>query len=414
MGDNNVGLLQPFKVSKNFTALWVGQSLASVGGAIMNVVVPMIALSLHASTLTLGFIMTLMMLPQILLFPFTGIIADRLPRVAVMIITDMIRLLLVVGLMFLAAFHMMKLYDLYWFSVVFGAMQALFLPAYAAARAQVFTGSIRNAANSLTMGTQQLAFLIGPSIGGLLVGISSGAVALGVDALGFLISVFSLFFVRLPNTINSSNVITDKHFVRIFIRELLGGFRELQKHSWLWITILVFAFINISDQGIVAVLLPWLIKVHMRFSSFDYGLVTSASGLGAIIISIIFGHRSRWKKRGLLSYIGITIAGLTFGVLALSSGIIQYALCMAISGAGFMLFGLIWEGSLQELVPVEAYGRVASLDMFGSYGLLPFGYLVTGWLSQAIGGIETFVIEAVFIVLVSLASLLVPAIRNFD
>ena len=414
MSDNNVGLLQPFKVSKNFTALWIGQSLASVGGAIMNVVVPMIALTLHASTLTLGLIMTLMMLPQVLLFPFTGIIADRLPRVPVMIITDMIRLLLVVGLTFLAVFHLMKLYDLYWFSVVFGAMQALFLPAYAAARAQVFTGSIRNAANSLTMGTQQLAFLIGPSIGGLLVGISSGAVALGVDAVGFLISVISLFFVRLPNTINASNVITDKHFVRVFIRELLGGFHELKKHSWLWITILVFSFINISDQGIVAVLLPWLIKIHMRLSSFDYGLVTSASGLGAIIISIIFGHRNQWRRRGLLSYIGIAIAGLTFGVLAFSNEIIQFIVCMTISGAGFMLFGLIWEGSLQELVPIEAYGRVSSLDMFGSYGLLPLGYLVTGWLSQSIGGIDTMIIESIFIVVMSLASLLVRAIRTFD
>ncbi len=411
----NVQLFTPFKVSTNFTALWIGQTLASVGGAIMNVVIPILALSLHASTLTLGLIMTLMMLPQVLLLPFTGILADRMPRVPVMIVTDLIRFLLVATLAVLAAFHALHLYDLYTFSILFGAMVALFQPAYAGARAQIFTQPIRNAANSLTMGAQQLAFIIGPSIGGLLVGISSGAAALGVDALGFLISVISLFFVRLQaRRIENPTTQKSNHPLKRFSSELMRGFHELRKHQWLWITILVFAFINIADQGIVAVLLPWLIKIHLELTSFDYGLVTSASGIGAIVTSVIFGHRSKWHKRGLISYLGIAISGLGFGMMAISGSMLLLTACMAVSGAGLMLFGLVWEGSLQELVPEEAYGRVSSLDMFGSYGLLPLGYLLTGWVSQSIGGVDTIMVEAVFIVAMSLLSLGVAGIRKFD
>ncbi len=409
-------LFIPFKVSSNFTALWIGQTLASVGGAIMNVVIPLLALSLHASTLTLGLIMTFMVLPQVVLLPFTGILADRLPRVPVMIITDLIRFLLVLTLSVLVALHLLRLYDLYVFAVLFGAMVALFQPAYAGARAQIFTESIRNAANSLTMGAQQLAFVIGPSLGGLLLGISSGAVALGVDALGFMGSVISLFFVRLQvsGVDVSTHLPSANHSLKRFTAELMRGFNELKKHQWLWITILVFAFIHIADQGIVSVLLPWLIKIHLNFTTFDYGLITSASGIGAIVTSVIFGHSSKLHRRGMISYLGIAISGVGFGVMAFSRSLIVLTACMAISGAGLMLFGLIWEVSLQELVPEEAYGRVSSLDMFGSYGLLPVGYLLTGWVSKWIGGVDTIFIEAVFIVVITFAALGVAGIRKFD
>ena len=79
-----------------------------------------------------------------------------------------------------------------------------------------------------------------------------------------------------------------------------------------------------------------------------------------------------------------------------------------------MMFGLIWEGSLQELVPAEAYGRVASLDMFGSWGLLPLGYLITGWLAQQIGGNLTILIEGIMMVIVAGSVLAVPGVRKFD
>lgn len=148
------GILLPFKTSKNFTALWLGQSLASIGASILNVVLPLIALSMHASTVTLGIIMTLLMLPQVILLPFAGILADLLPRVPMMILTDSVRFLLLLVMTLLAATHHLHLDDVYVFAVVFGAMQALFQPAYAAARAQVFAPSIRSAANSLTFGMQ--------------------------------------------------------------------------------------------------------------------------------------------------------------------------------------------------------------------------------------------------------------------
>lgn len=87
---------------------------------------------------------------------------------------------------------------------------------------------------------------------------------------------------------------------------------------------------------------------------------------------------------------------------------------MFLNGAGIMLFGLIWEISLQELVPEEKFGRVASLDMLGSFALLPVGYLVTGWLAKGGGEIFTLIMFSIIIVLISLIVMFNKGIRNFN
>ncbi|MNO00569.1 hypothetical protein D3C81_2204890 [compost metagenome] len=79
-----------------------------------------------------------------------------------------------------------------------------------------------------------------------------------------------------------------------------------------------------------------------------------------------------------------------------------------------MLFGLIWETSLQELVPQEAFGRVASLDMLGSFALLPIGYIVVGWLADVIGGTQTMMIFAALGIACIIFVLMIPSIRKFD
>lgn len=73
-----------------------------------------------------------------------------------------------------------------------------------------------------------------------------------------------------------------------------------------------------------------------------------------------------------------------------------------------------WKSSLQELVPEEAFGRVASLDMMGSFMLLPAGYLLAGWLADQIGGIMTIGIFSSMGLAAVLLLLLVPSIRGFE
>jgi hypothetical protein len=124
--------------------------------------------------------------------------------------------------------------------------------------------------------------------------------------------------------------------------------------------------------------------------------------------------RKAWTHRGLIGYLGIAIGALSFIIMTFIEHPIILALLMTVEGFGSMAFGLIWETSLQELVEPEAFGRVASIDMLGSFALIPVGYLFTGWFSEAVGGISAMMTLSVVSLLLIAIVLCVPAIRNFN
>jgi len=351
------------------------------------------------------------MLPQVILLPFAGVLVDRTSRVRLMIGTETIRCILLAALALMAATHHLYTGLLDGFVVLYGVMDALFQPAYSAARAQVFTPDIRNAAISLSQVSQQVARLLGPAIGGMIVGFASVAAGFGIDAVMLLLSVLILTRLHVPAP---ERVIRAESALRNFLHELTGGFVELRKHEWLWITIVAFGFINVATGGLTTILVPWLIKVHLGLSATSYGLVSSASGIGALCAAFVYGRRKQWHRRGYMAYSGVVVSALALLSLSLVTTTALLMLLMAIEGASVMVFLMIWENSLQELVPPASYGRVASLDLFGSWTLLPVGNVFTGWLATRVGGIHTMWIESIFALCVAGVVLSVRAIRRFD
>jgi hypothetical protein len=69
---------------------------------------------------------------------------------------------------------------------------------------------------------------------------------------------------------------------------------------------------------------------------------------------------------------------------------------------------------LQEKIPNDKLGRVSSIDMLGSFALLPIGFGIVGWLTDLIGASQVFVIGGAVSMLLALLSLLSPQIRNLD
>jgi hypothetical protein len=75
---------------------------------------------------------------------------------------------------------------------------------------------------------------------------------------------------------------------------------------------------------------------------------------------------------------------------------------------------LLWTNTLQEIVPAERLGRVASIDTLGSYALLPFGYALAGWSTDLVGAAPVFAVGGLLAVTCAALGLAHPAIRRFD
>ncbi|WP_172254588.1 MFS transporter [Saccharibacillus deserti] len=199
-----------------------------------------------------------------------------------------------------------------------------------------------------------------------------------------------------------------------FGAEFMEGVHVLRKLPWLWITILAFSLLNICYTGIVAVLVPWLFKVHHGLPPSTYGIAMAGTAVGAILAAVLFGSKRDWKRRGLVAYGGALLGGAALLLLSVITWVPGLVMAMVLEGFGMMMFMIIWEISLQELVPAESFGRVASLDMLGSFALLPVGYLVVGHLADMIGGIPTIAIFACAGIVILLTALCSPHIRRFN
>lgn len=404
----------PFAQSRAFPFLWLGHLISFLGSSITMVILPVLVYSLTGSSATMGIVMAVYMLPNVLMLPFAGHIVDRVDRVKIMLVADILRFLIMAATAFLALMHLLSIPLLLVLVGGYGLLDGLFQPAYAAVRASVFTPDIRIAANSLSQVTTQAARLIGPALGGLLITHWSAGLGFGIDAFTYLISMVCMLYLRKAlggrSRLGETAIRRSVHWKEDFKE----GFAILRGHPWLWITILAFCFINISFTGVTSVLIPWLFKVHHGWEPYLYGLAVTFSGVGAIIAGLLLGMRSQWNHRGLIAYGGALISGLALFSLSFAQTAGAAIALFALEGFGIMLFSMIWEISLQDLVPQEAFGRVASLDMMGSFALLPVGFIVVGWTADWIGGIPTIAIFSGLGIAAILLVLCIPSIRRFQ
>ncbi|MEH7072746.1 MFS transporter [Neobacillus drentensis] len=406
-----VPLFQLLMKSKHFTALLFGQIFSLLGSSITNVILPIVVLQVSKSTAMMGTVMAIYMLPFVILLPFSGVMVDKMNKVKIMFVVDLVRfflMLLLAVFTYLGHLNMILLFSLMF---IMGTMDSFFQPAYSAVRAKVFTTEIRNGANSVTQVSVQALRIFGPIIGGVIIGSFSASWGFGIDAITYIISLFFLLSLR-SLTFQTSTVSLGKE--SSIKKDFFEGIAVLKQEAWLWITILTFSLMNVFSGGIIRIIIPWLINIHYDFEPYVFGLVLSASGAGAIVCGLVFGLRKEWKHRGLLAYIGVAVSGLGLLFMPFVSSIPLLMFLMFLEGAGTMLFGLIWEISLQELVPEDKFGRVVSLDMLGSFGLLPVGYLLTGWLAEGIGEIVTLITFSVIMVVISVLLMFNKGIRHYN
>ncbi|SMQ79405.1 Transmembrane secretion effector [Bacillus sp. OV166] len=127
-----VSYLQIFRKSRHFTALLFGQIFSLFGSSITNVILPIVVLQVSKSTAMMGTVMAIYMLPFVILLPFSGVLVDKMNKVKIMFVVDIVRFFL---MMILASFAILdQLNMIYLFIIMFimGTMDSFFQPAYSA------------------------------------------------------------------------------------------------------------------------------------------------------------------------------------------------------------------------------------------------------------------------------------------
>jgi len=197
-------------------------------------------------------------------------------------------------------------------------------------------------------------------------------------------------------------------------RELREGFSTVFASQWLWISILLFAFTNITLSGPYNVAMPFLVNDNLGGSVEMLGILYACFPLGYIIGGVILGSSARIRKRGILLYVAGTIGSLALAVFGLVPPLWVLVIAALINGAALEMGHLTWINTLQEQVPNDKLGRVVSIDNMGSFALLPIGFALAGWATEMYGAPFVFLFGCLATAAISAAALLIPAIRNLD
>jgi MFS family permease len=389
---------------RDFALLWSGQAVSQLGDGVFTVTLAIEALRLDHRAIGLSYVLAARLLPAVLFTLAGGVLVDRVPRRLVMLASDLARGGAVAVVTVLVATGGIHLIALVLMAFVFGIGDAVFFPAAMAITPELLPTELLVGGSALNGTSVQVAgVLIGPAIGGLLVGFLGTAWGFGIDAASFLVSAAAICAMNArPSPMPTGHSP---------LEDLREGLRFCVSQRWLWVSTLGASLGNFVAFSPLGATIPLLVKHVLHGGGVALGLVLAAGGLGGATATVIAGRRRPPRRRLVHLWVGWGLSGV--GVLGL--GFVP-DLWLA-GGVAFVTYGLDAYGSvmfnplIQEGVPEALLGRVASVDYLFGFALSPLGLVAAGVLADAIGVRSTLILGGAITALTTCIPLL-PGVED--
>ncbi len=192
--NESTGYLALVRGNADFRNLWYGQTVSLLGDWFNLIASAALVASLTGSGLAVGGLFVVRMLAPFLVSPLAGVAADRFDRKKLLIVTDLVRALVVLG--FLIVRSPEQIWLLYALTAVQLAMMGFFFPARNAILPDIVSSRELGAANAITSTTWSVMLALGAAIGGIVSGAWGIHAAFVIDSLTFIVSAFFIYRVR--------------------------------------------------------------------------------------------------------------------------------------------------------------------------------------------------------------------------
>jgi MFS family permease len=395
----------PLRV-RSFRQFFFAQTVNTVGSTMAPVALAFAVLEVSDSATALGAVLAANSIPMVLLLLFGGVIADRLPRVLLLRVGNLVLAATQGGVALLVITDTAELWMLIALEAVNGAAVALTLPALAGLMPQLVPREMLQPANLLQSMMRGGLRIIGPTIGALLVvGVGPGW-AVAVDALTYLFASLLLAWVAIPPRQPTGDTDAEQGSL---IAELRAGWSLFVGTTWLWLIVLAFGILNAIHMGAWFTLGPVVAKETIGEQG--WGLVLSAESVGLVLSTAVMLRR-RLERPLLLGMLGVSVMGAPFIMLGTDPALLPLLAAAFLAGAGMEVFALGWNLAMQENVEERMLSRAYSYDMLGSYVAIPVGQLVYGPLGAAFGYQDVLVVSGIVYITIALLPLLSPSVRN--
>lgn len=358
----------------NYRLFWSGQIISMIGTWMQRIAQAWLVLNLTHSPVALGIVTACQTVPVLAFVLFGGVIADRVPKRRLLVITQCIMLVQAAILAVLVAGGWINLIQLYILAAILGTATALDSPTRQAfVKELVGPTDVPNAValNSLVFNT---ARLVGPALAGLTIAAIGVAGCFTVNALSFIAVIAGLLLMRPERFYDIPNAPRGK-----VLEQIAEGLRYAVHTPDIALVMILMGVIGTFGYNFT-VLLPLIATYVLHTGSIGFGALTSAMAVGSLGAALGIAYNGQVTQRTLL--VGATGFSALLLVLALSTHWVTTIAVLIALGTFSIVFTATANSRLQIVTPPQLRGRVMSLYTMLFLGSTPIGSLVLGFLAE--------------------------------
>ncbi len=359
----------------NFLLLWSGQTISEMGSAVTQLALPLTAVVvLRASTFEVGALTAAAYAAFALIALPAGAIVDRRAKRRVMIWCDAARMLIIGSVPVAAAFGVLTLGQLYAVAVTAGVCTVFFDVSYQSYLPVLIGTEDLVDGNGKLGATQSFAQVVGPGLGGGLVGLFGAARAMAADAISYAVSVASLLAIRAPEEPPR----TDRR--QKLRKEVTEGLSFVFRDPILRKIVACTGTANLFGSMATALEIIFLVRIlHVRPA--DTGLLIAVASLGGVAGGVLSGRLSRLIGSARIIWFSMLVLSLPQLLIPLAEPgwlVAVFVVGLAVFWFSAVVYNVAQVSYRQAICPPRLLGRMNAAVRWVVWGTLPLGGLLGG------------------------------------
>ena len=364
-----------------FRRLLTGLAISQVGDWLYNLALVALVYQRTHSALWAGVTTAARVVPAVALGPLGGVVADRYDRRLVMIVSDLIRVALMLALALVAAAQLPVLLAPL-IAAVATAAGTPYLPCTSGATPRLVPDADLPGANAARSAVTGLGIIVGPALGGVLLLLGSPALAFLVNGLTFGLSAATVLAIPAGDCFRPgaggrggrpSGLLSGIAAGAAVLRRSPSALR------------LVGADIMCSVVYGMQTVLLLLVARRSGLGLHGYGYLFAALGVGALAGTALASRALRHPNQRAVLADMLAAVGLPMLLLAVTRGPAVALILVAFTGAGAVLVEILTETGLQRMLPPEVFGRAYGLALPAALAGIALGSLIAPLLVTALG-----------------------------
>ncbi len=316
---------------------------------------------------------------------YGGVVADRISRRSLMIITQTSMMVLAFLLAALTFLHLVRPWHILGLAFCLGMANAFDAPARQAFVTDMVPPEDLTNAIALNAAMFHAATTTGPAAAGLIYAVFGPAWCFTVNGISFLAIIAALLLMRLPNL--------TKHGARQpAFRELQEGIHHVVTDPIIRTLVIIVGVTSCCGISLTTLIPAWAVKI-LKGDATTNGLLLSGRGVGALCGALLIATLGRLPVKGKLLSLGMLGFPLCLLAFAFTHQLAVSLLFILGIGMGLILVLNLANALVQTLTPESLRGRVMSVYMMTFFGLMPIGAMWIGMLAEHFGEVAAVIVN---------------------